>query len=410
MISVKEAEKLILSTVSPNRETIILDIEDLSDEVIAQQVLADRDYPPYHRVAMDGIAISFRSWENGARRFKIEGCQRAGSLQMVLKDVFKGCIEVMTGAVLPVNCDTVIKYEDLIISEGVATLAGGLHVEKMQNVHQKGFDAKAGDVLIPDRSFLSSTHWAVVASSGVSRVKVVRKPVISIISTGNEIVGVDEVPTEYQIRDSNAYALMSSLRANGFGFVNHFHLDDEESKIRRMIEGIIKSSDIVIVTGGVSKGKFDFIPKILVEIGVKRIFHGVRQRPGKPMWYGVYNEQKLVFGLPGNPVSTLVCLHRYVLPALWRYMGIEPDVILRNRPYAVLDEDYRFNKPLTRFLPVKVRYSKKGIIQATPVTLSGSGDLVSLMKSSGFVELEEDRDFFPAGEAFSLYLWRDSRI
>ncbi|MCK5390956.1 MAG: molybdopterin molybdotransferase MoeA [Deltaproteobacteria bacterium] len=401
MISVKEAEELILSHSSPSDYTLV-DIQNIQGEVLRQPIVADRDYPPFNRVAMDGIAISYSSWKEGRLKYHIENCQRAGEPQKALEEV-DNCIEVMTGAPLPEGTDTVIRYEDVQITDGSASIDGSLDLKKMQNVHQQGTDCNKGDVLDNGCSILNAPYSAILAAVGFSKVQVSLRPVISVVSTGDELVRVDDTPSDFQIRQSNSDALISSLRANGFNNISNFHLRDDEDEILSSLGDILDSSDVIIISGGVSKGKFDFIPGALIKLGAQEVFHKVKQRPGKPLWFGIAEENKTVFGLPGNPVSSLICLHRYVLPSLWKSIGIN---LAEQRPYAVLEEDYKFEKELTYFLPVKITYSNDGTTTVKPITLSGSGDFTSLAKSTGFIELEENTSHFEKGKAFPLYLWR----
>lgn len=408
MISVKEAGDLVLAHIPEHIPFRLLSIENLLDEVLRQDIVADRDYPPYNRVAMDGIAISFESWANGLRTFTIKSCQRAGDPKSRLKDA-NGCVEVMTGSVLPDGCDTVIRYEDLNITGGNARVGENHKPERMQNIHVKGSDCRKGDILIKSGTFLNPTHWSVIASTGQSRIRVSARPNVSIISTGDEVVGAGDTPAEHQIRDSNSFALRSSLYGFGFHSVRHFHIRDNLEETSDLFERVFRDFDVVIITGGVSKGKFDYVPEVLGTMGVEKIFHGVRQRPGKPMWFGMTQGEKPVFGLPGNPVSSLVCFYRYVIPALCRMKGATCTETY-TRPHAALAEDFRFGKNLTYFLPVSIKYLKDGRTEAVPVKLNGSGDFISLAGSSGFIELPEDRQYFSQGEAYPLYLWREQRI
>lgn len=401
MISVKEAEELILGHSSHSDSTIV-DIQNIQGEVLRQPIVADRDYPPFNRVAMDGIAISYSQWKEGRLKFRIENCQRAGELQKVLEQV-DSCIEVMTGATLPEGTNTVIRYEDVRITDGSASIDGSLNLKKMQNVHQQGTDCSKGDVIYNGCHILNAPYSAILAAVGSSKVQVSQRPIISVVSTGDELVRVNDTPSDFQIRQSNSYALTSSLCANGFKNIHDLHLNDDEDEITSVLSEILQSSDVIIISGGVSKGKFDFIPSALVDLGVEEVFHKVKQRPGKPLWFGITKENKMVFGLPGNPNSSLVCLHRYVLPSLWKSMGIN---IAELRPSAILEEDYKFEKELTCFLPVKVTYNNDGTTTAKPITLNGSGDFTSLAKSTGFIELDEGTSNFEKGEAFPLYLWR----
>ncbi len=401
MISVKEAEKLILSRSLPTDSTLI-DIRDIQGEVLRQPFVADRDYPPFNRIAMDGIAISYESWAEGRRSFEIEACQQAGEPGKTLSRGDK-CLEVMTGAALPKGTDTVIKYEDVYITDGRARIDSTLALEKMQNVHLQGTDCKKGDIIDRGVVVLDTPHSAIAAAIGCSRVRVSTRPAVSIVSTGDELIDVDQKPADYQIRQSNSYTITSSLLSNGFNNINNFHLHDDEDEIQSSLGEILDSSDVIIISGGVSKGKFDFIPGALIKLGAQEVFHKVKQRPGKPMWFGIAEENKTVFGLPGNPNSSLICLHRYVLPSLWKSIGIN---LTELRPYTVLEEDYKFEKELTCFLPVKITYRDDGTTTAKPITLSGSGDFISLAESSGFIELGEEKDYFEKGKAFPLYLWR----
>lgn len=404
MISVKEAEELILSRSSPTDYTFT-DIRDMQGEVLRQQFVADRDYPPFNRVAMDGIAISYVSWAEGHRSFEIEACQRAGEPRKKLSAGDK-CLEVMTGATLPEGTDAVVRYEDVRITDGSASIDGSLYLKKMQNVHLLGTDCREGNVIDPGGCVLDAPYSAIAAAFGCSRVRVSTRPSISIVSTGDELVDIDQEPADYQIRQSNSYALISSLLANGFNNINNFHLHDDEDEILSSLGEILDSSDVIIISGGVSKGKFDLIPGALTRLGVEEVFHKVKQRPGKPLWFGVTGDGKRIFGLPGNPVSSLICLHRFVLPSLWKSLGIDPDTP-GSRPYAVLEEDVRFDKELTYFLPVKITYRDNGTITAAPVNINGSGDFTSLARSSGFIELPEKENYFEKGNAFPLYLWRE---
>jgi len=404
MISVKEAEELIFSHSSPSDSTLV-DIRNIQGEVLRQPIVADRDYPPFNRVAMDGIAISYNSWSKGLRNFEIEACQKAGESKKILSAGNK-CLEVMTGATLPEGTDAVVRYEDVQITDGSAAIDGSINLKKMQNVHQQGTDCSKGDVIDNGCRILNAPYSAILAAVGSSKVQVSLRPVISVVSTGDELVGVNDTPSDFQIRQSNSDALISSLFANGFNNIQNFHLHDDEDEILSSLGDILDSSDVIIISGGVSKGKFDFIPGALKKLGVDEVFHKVRQRPGKPLWFGVTGDNKRIFGLPGNPNSALICLHRYILQSLWKSLGFDWNT-QSGRPYAVLEEDFRFDKELTCFLPVLVTYRENGTIMAAPITFNGSGDFTSLAKSSGFIELGEEKNYFEKGQAFPLYLWRE---
>ncbi len=404
MISVQEAEKLIRENLSDS-ETRKIRLQDLQVEVVREALVADRNLPPYHRVAMDGIAIRFSTWARGLRRFRIEGVQEAGQPAQELR-FQENCYEVMTGAVLPLGCDCVIRYEDIDIRKGFAHPGEDLRVRQNQNVHQQGSDYQAGDLLVEKNNLMLSPHWAIAASVGKSSVQVSRRPQIAVISTGDEIIEADRKPQPHQIRGCNSYALLSALRSSGFSEVSLHHIPDRKGELRDQLEKALLDNHFLIISGGVSKGKFDFVTQILSELKVVETFHGIRQKPGKPLWFGIGARKQAVFGLPGNPVSALICFRRYVLPALKRMLCLEtPEEWIM--PFAVLQEEVKSRKSLTQFVPVKVNFERDGRILASPVKVNGSGDFASLANSDGFLELSENRTVFKPGEAWPLWPWRE---
>lgn len=402
MISVEEAENRIFQQIQvfPKVER---SIEDLDEEVVREIVRSDRPLPPFNRVAMDGIAINIDAWKKGRQSFSLEGFQGAGDSHKTLKDSDK-CIEVMTGAVLPIGCNSVVRMEDITVKKGNAHLLEKVQLNKWQNVHQEGSDSAMGNTLIDDGVQMFSPHWAVAASVGKGVLQVTKRPKIAIISTGNELVDVGSCPKAYQIRQSNPYAILSALRSCGYKDCTLYHLRDDENEMYDRLGEILKNFDVLILSGGVSVSRMDIVPQVLNRLQVKTVFHKVRQRPGKPLWFGTGERNQLVFALPGNPVAVLVCLHRYVLPALHLVSGRKKNDN-QNIPFAILSDEITFKLPLTYFLPVKVTYSKDGLILADPVKTNGSGDFSSLIKSDGFLELPESQNYFSSGSAYPLRFW-----
>ena len=398
MITVRKAQQLILEHKLPIKERQ-LEIDHLCDSVLQSDLFADRDYPPFHRVAMDGIAICYETWKRGNRSFAIESCQKAGQAASSLQDLQK-CIEVMTGAVLPKSCDVVIRYEDLQIKDSWAHLDPSVHVKKMQNIHQKASDYQKGELLLSRGTLLSSPQWSIVASIGAHKIRASKVPSLALVTTGDELVEVCSQPLPHQIRRSNVYGIVSSLKAFGFHDVKLFHLQDDMIQIMEALDEIVQAHEVIVLSGGVSKGKYDFIPKALSDLKVRKIFHGVKQKPGKPLWFGVSENAHLVFGLPGNPVSALICFHRYILPVLWRSLGLQTESI-----QGVLDEQVVFKKNLSLFLPVKVSV-QRGTLVSKPIFGNGSGDFACLRNTSGFLELPGEKEVFEKAQSYPLYLWR----
>jgi len=365
--------------------------------VLKENIVADRDFPPFNRVSMDGIAFAEEAFNNGQRTFKIEGVQAAGSPQLTLQDT-GNCIEAMTGAVLPNGCDVVIQYELVSIKNNVATVNLDA-VKYFQNIHKKGLDRKSGDVLIEKNTIISSAEIGVLATVGKSKEKVAKQPKVMIVSTGNELVEVNEIPAEHQIRRSNVYTLVSLLEKLHINAETAHILDNKET-LKTKIEGFLNDFDVLIFSGAVSKGKFDFIPEVLDSLGVDKLFHKVKQRPGKPFWFGKKGN-KTVFAFPGNPVSTFVSCLKYFYPWYNKSIGLN----VENKQEAILTENFSFKPNLTYFLQVKIT-EKKGKLYATPISGKGSGDLANLVNADAFLELPDDRSNFTKGEVLPVILYR----
>lgn len=370
---------------------------DLSiGRVLAAEVHADRDLPPFNRVTMDGIAIRYGAYADGLREFLIAGTQAAGEPAKTLH-ASSDAIEVMTGAMLPTGADTVIRYEDVIVKNGRVSIQTD-DVRFQQSLHRQGQDARKGDCVLSPGVRISAAEVALFASVGLSRVPVFAFPPVAIVSTGNELVDIDATPLPWQVRKSNASALSAALREMHIGSVL-FHLNDNEKELEAALTKILTQHPIVILSGGVSKGKFDFVPVVLSKLGVQKQFHQVSQRPGKPFWFG-RSETNTVFALPGNPVSTYMCFYRYIKPWLQRSVGIEPP------PHqAALAQDFSFEPPLTYFLQVSVR-NDHGRLMATPDAGGGSGDFANLKEVDGFLELPADRNEFKKGEVLPYVPFR----
>jgi molybdopterin molybdotransferase len=394
-----EAEALVRERVVP------LPVESrplasLAGAVLAQSVRAERDQPPFDRVTMDGIAFASQAWRDGRRSFRISGIQAAGTPPLDLPGA-DHCIEVMTGAVLPRGCDCVVPIERLEINDGMAVLAEGVPVEPFLNVHTRGLDCREGDMLLARGARIGAPELAVLASAGLPRANVRVDPRIIIVATGDELVAPDEPIAEWQVRRSNACALRGALNLRGFHRVAEDHLPDDRDVLLSRLTAHLATHDVLVLTGGVSMGRFDHVPSALRELGVTEVFHKVAQRPGKPILFGVGPAGQTVFGLPGNPVSALVCLLRYVVPALAAMMGAKPALA----EYVPLGAAFTVKPALWYFLPVQIEHSPTLGLIAMPRPTRSSGDFISLLGTDGFVELPPGpRDIQP-GHLAPLYRW-----
>ena len=410
MISAKEALKTVLNSAQDFGVEEIPFLKSVGS-ILKEEIFADRDFPPFNRVSMDGIVIDYTSFKNGQRAFKIEGIQAAGSEQITLLNV-ENCIEVMTGAVLPNNANTVIRYEDVKIDNGFATITIDT-INKGQNIHTKGRDSKSGALLIQKNTIISAAEIGVLASVGKSVVKVVKQPKVMIVSTGDELVGVAETPLAHQIRRSNVFTLVSLLKRLHIPSETD-HITDDKPILKSKIATYLKEYDVLLFSGAVSKGKYDFLPEIFKELGLEKRFHKVAQRPGKPFWFGysaalsmsnqggniIRDKKTVVFGFPGNPISTFVNCLAYFYPWYYKSGGLE-----FKEEAAILAEDINFKPNLAFFLQVKL-VSKNGQLMAYPIKGNGSGDLASLVKTDAFIQLPSDKIEFKKGEFFPILKYR----
>ena len=398
MISVQEATSIILQNALPVQAEAI-PIAVATGRVLLEPLIADRDFPPFDRVTMDGIAIDYSAFANGQRSFPIEGVGAAGAPQLVLAKA-SNCIEIMTGAILPKQTDTVIRYEDVSITNGQATINADT-VKAKQNVHHQATDRNRGVLLVEKGCRLSAAEIAVAATVGKAKLQVASPPKAIILSTGDELVNVTEQPLPHQIRRSNTYSLQAALTDWGLS-ADTDHLFDEKNHIHDRLEKIIDSYPLIVLSGGVSKGKYDYIPEVLEELKCSKLFHRVAQRPGKPFWFGTTPKGGCIFALPGNPVSTFMCAQRYLIPWLNASVGLPPFTT----PIAQLQKPFTFTPALTYFLQVKTNYSDEAIFQAWPVAGRGSGDLANLTLADGFLELPPDQTVFEKGSCFPFHAYR----
>ena len=367
---------------------------------LRENIYAERDQPPFDRVAMDGMAVDSEALRRGLKRFRIRGVQAAGAPQLKLASG-EDAIEVMTGAILPLGSDCVIPIEQLAVAEGYASLNTTVVNPSYQNVDRRGNHGRQGTLLLEAGTLLRPPEIAVAASAGMARVRVSSQPAIMVVSTGDELIEPGDPIADYQVRRSNAYAVAATLRTRGFGRVGDDHLPDDEPLMRERLALHLTTHEVVVLSGGVSMGKFDLVPKVLQQLGVQEVFHKIAQRPGRPMWFGIGPQGQAVFGLPGNPVSTLVCLIRYVIPAIAEAMGTKrapPERLALAAPVT-------FQQPLAYFLPVAIEHDEWGRAWANPRRTNGSGDFLSLSGTDGFVELPPGPNTYPKGFVATVYRW-----
>ena len=368
--------------------------------VLRQDVHAERDNPPFDRVCMDGVAIKSAAFQAGVRRFTVQATQGAGAAPLRLEDG-DYAIEVMTGAKIPQETDVVIPLEEYSLDGGIVTLGENTKVSPYRNIQRQGEDGPLGSIMLRSGTLLGPPEIAVAASAGFARLQVSAEPAFMIVATGDELIEPGEPIAEHQIRQSNAYAMVAALRSRGFQRIGHEHIVDDESRLIERLGLHLATHDVLILSGGVSMGRFDLVPGALKHLGVREVFHKVAQRPGKPMWFGVGPNGQTVFGLPGNPVSALVCLIRFVIPAIVAAAGAGK--VSQER--LALSAPISFDLPLTLYMPVSAVADQWGRIWAKPRPTNTSGDYISLVGTDGFIELPPGPNTYPKEYVANLYRW-----
>ena len=409
MLAVAEALDRMLQT-APTLDVENIPLEACAGRVLRESLTADRDMPPFNRVAMDGIAVHSDQWGAGLRAYTVEGIQASGAPARKRQSE-SGCVEVMTGAVLPEECDAVLRYEDLSIQAGKATVDGRLSIDAVKpwlNVHRQGQDSKKGQEALTEGFVMSGSRVAIAATLGKSTLKVSRQPKAALLSTGDELVPVAQQPELHQIRMSNGPALRAGLTRMGWTDNSMRHLKDDPKHMEQEIRRALEENDLVVLTGGVSKGKFDYVPELLEKLKVEKVFHQVAQKPGKPLWYGIFDDDGRrvpVVGLPGNPMAVVVCFYKYLIPLIYRMLAARPIY----HPLVPLTGVPPLKPGLTHFVPS--RLTREGL--AEPVSHHGSGDLLNLAHADGFVELEPETtssvetgtEFATSGKGVPWYAW-----
>ena len=398
MVSFREALELLMGN-APVWPVERCRIEEAAGRVLRAPIRADRAFPAFDRVMMDGYALKSADWLAGQRLFRVAAAAPAGHGRVDLPEEAGVCVEVMTGAPCPLGADCIVPVEEAVRKdEKVVGFSATADPVAGRFIHRAGSDAAAADLLLEPGTLLGSREIGVAASCGAAWLDVSRLPTIAVVATGDELVPVHQTPQLYQIRQSNAHSIAAALRRAGYPPGYAGLLGDDEVAARPMIEELLAGHDWLILTGAASKGGRDFVPSLLEEIGCRRVFHGVAQRPGKPAgcWIGMAGQVVMV--LPGNPVSALTGLHVFVLPALAVASGLPLPI-----PRHVVASGRMPALPgFTRHLPVKLRADGRAEAAAT----GNSGDFIGLLRSDGWITIppSDGKPVIQAAFPFSPWL------
>lgn len=388
MITVSEAKKLISDHLN-RLETVCLDLKAASGHVLAKDIYALYDIPAYAQSSMDGYALSYGDHD---RPLKLKGEMAAGTDRPMT--IQKGeASRIFTGAPLPVGADTVVMQEKTS-REGNYVTSHDPFLNRGSHVRARGAEIRAGVLALKKGTPLNPAATGFLAGIGISIVEVFPMPKITLILTGNELQQPGQAPGFGQVYESNSYALTAALREEGITEILVSASADDLAVLTNILSAALNNSDVVLLTGGVSVGDYDFVIAAAGRCGVRQIFHKVKQKPGKPLFFGKKNE-KLVFGLPGNPSSVLSCYYNYVLPALRDMTGRENVKEIRAR----LAKGYQKPAGLTHFL--KGHYNDG---EAVPLNAQDSFQMSSFAQANCLICLDEARTDFSAGEFVNILL------
>ncbi len=396
IISVNVAEKKIFSNLkksSPLPVSLRKSIGHILRENLFTPLM-----PPYDKVLMDGIAIDFNDWKQGTTIFSQESIQKIGKKPLTKKNK-KSFIEVTTGCPLPKKTDTVIPVENINFKNFSATITNknyipikGQYIQTQGSYHPK-------KLLLKNPKKIQTPHLATAASIGKEALLVSSTPKVAIFSIGNELIDPGQKNCLYKTYRSNSYAIESALK-NDFASLKPsvFHLKDDLIKLKKMIIKTLDQFEIFILSGGVSKGCYDYTVQALKEAKVKEVFHGVKQKPGKPFWFGIGEKNQLFFALPGNPISSLILFYRYIKPALMKI------ICYHHKQQSIkIDKTLKGQDTFNQFILISTK-EIKGHFFGTPLKIINSGNWAILSEASGFIELKK-KEVLKKGKETLFYSW-----
>jgi molybdopterin molybdotransferase len=395
--SFEDARHIVETHAAALREPIIESVELLlsAGRVLAEPVLADRDIPPFPRSTRDGYAVRAGDLAKLPATLEIVGEIRAGARsEEIPGSVERGqAVSIMTGAPVPPGADAVVMVE--YTSRQGTRVEIAKSVGSGENVVARGAEARQGSLLLDKGVLLNEAAIALAASVGKVRLDVYRRPQVAVITTGDEIVDLDTLPGPTQIRNSNSYSLAAQIRKAGGDPVLLPIAPDERARLRQIIEEGLQS-DLLLLTGGVSMGRYDLVEQVLAEIGAEFFFTGAKIQPGRPVVFGqVRHEHKYFFGLPGNPVSTMVTFELFARPMLEALAGMSPRRLMF--VHARLKSEIRIKTGLKRFLPAVL----SGEFENSEVELvawQGSGDIAAVARANCYAVIPPDRERIAAGD------------
>lgn len=403
MLSVTQAFDLLLSNVSP-LEPHELPLSDCIHLTLAKDIAAATDLPPFDKSLMDGYAVRASDMESGAACLRVIEVITAG--QIPTKAIGLGeATQIMTGAPLPEGAELIVKVEETQ-RDGEQVRISTRSIKPGTNILCRGTSVHAGDVVLRAGMKLNGSRIGALAELGHAVISVHRRPTVAVLATGDELVPIDETPGPGQIRNSNEAMLVAQLQAAGAIPIPLGITCDDRDELRAKIQTGLQC-DVLVLSGGVSAGILDLVPSELKAAGVREVFHKVEMKPGKPVWFGVRERPPLgkatyVFGLPGNPVSSLACCELFVRTAIRRLMGEDPT--LPQPIPARLEHDYLARADRPTYHPAKLMWSPEGAVVKL-VPWHGSSDLCGTVAANAMAFLSGEAKQYHAGELLHVIAW-----
>jgi len=381
----------------------IVSIKDALNRISSKEVIAKSDYPADDNTAFDGFAVNSKETKNTFQKFKILKTIAAGDNPYIKKVPKLSCIEVMTGAIIKKPFDTIIPIEDIEFfpsKQNAKYIIINKKIKKSEFIRPKGSDYKKGNKIIKKGELINPAHILSLKTLGIDKVLVKKKVNIVFYPSGNELSDKKNIPS-WKIRNSNTIYLNSLIKSLPVNFTVQKILRDKDQKLfKKQISKKLKSkTDILITSGAVSKGKFDFIPSVINQFKLKNHFKGVAIRPGKPIMFAKFNNNKCFFGLPGNPISSVACFRFFVIPLLFKSLGLKVEKPI----FAKLKNKFSKKKKFTRFVKGKLTFDKKGLVQFEVFEGQESYKIEPFVKSNAWGVFKDGVSVFNKGNLIDVY-------
>ena len=381
----------------------IVSIKDALNRISSKEVIAKSDYPADDNTAFDGFAVNSKETKNTFQKFKILKTIAAGDNPYIKKVPKLSCIEVMTGAIIKKPFDTIIPIEDIEFfpsKQNAKYIIINKKIKKSEFIRPKGSDYKKGNKIIKKGELINPAHILSLKTLGIDKVLVKKKVNIVFYPSGNELSDKKNIPS-WKIRNSNTIYLNSLIKSLPVNFTVQKILRDKDQKLfKKQISKQLKSkTDILITSGAVSKGKFDFIPSVINQFKLKNHFKGVAIRPGKPIMFAKFNNNKCFFGLPGNPISSVACFRFFVIPLLFKSLGLKVEKPI----FAKLKNKFSKKKKFTRFVKGKLTFDKKGFVEFEVFEGQESYKIEPFVKSNAWGVFKDGVSVFNRGNLIEVY-------